>query len=261
VSVEGPDDALFRGPFAGFYDVLYGAKDYAAECDVIERAIARHAGGAAHLLDVGCGTGGHAIPLARRGYRVTALDRSRDMLDVAAVSAARAGVADRVDFVHGDGRTARLPAADAAIMMFCVIGYLPTLDDVTVALRNIRAALSAGGLLLFDFWYGPAVRSDPPGQRWRLVEHGTRRVLRLSDGRVVEGTDTCEVMFRLMCFDGDRIVSDDVEHHRVRFFEEQQLRQVLRAARFDLVHLGAFPHDEAAAGSTGWPAFAVARAG
>lgn len=53
-----------------------------------------------HVLDMGCGTGRHAIEFARRGYKVTGVDLSEGMLAEATKNAAAAGVL--VDFIHGD---------------------------------------------------------------------------------------------------------------------------------------------------------------
>ncbi|HZF58086.1 MAG TPA: class I SAM-dependent methyltransferase, partial [Rubrobacter sp.] len=53
-------------------------------------------------LDLGCGEGGDAIWLARQGWCVTAVDISATALDRAAVDAATAGVADRIDFRQHD---------------------------------------------------------------------------------------------------------------------------------------------------------------
>ncbi|MDX6349032.1 MAG: hypothetical protein QOF84_3822, partial [Streptomyces sp.] len=53
-------------------------------------------------LDLGCGEGGDAIWLARRGWRVTATDISGIALDRAAGHAAAAGVADRIDWQRHD---------------------------------------------------------------------------------------------------------------------------------------------------------------
>ncbi|MGK5444041.1 class I SAM-dependent methyltransferase [Micromonospora sp. URMC 105] len=53
-------------------------------------------------LDLGCGEGGDAVWLAGRGWRVTAVDVSATALDRAAAEAARAGVAERIDFQRHD---------------------------------------------------------------------------------------------------------------------------------------------------------------
>lgn len=45
-----------------------------------------------HILDVGCGTGRHAVELVQRGYRVTGIDLSQGMLEEALKAAAQAGV-------------------------------------------------------------------------------------------------------------------------------------------------------------------------
>jgi 2-polyprenyl-3-methyl-5-hydroxy-6-metoxy-1,4-benzoquinol methylase len=56
------------------------------------------------VLDVGCGVGGYAIELARRGAQVSAIDVSASMLAIARQRAAEAGVGDRIEFVQADGR-------------------------------------------------------------------------------------------------------------------------------------------------------------
>jgi len=64
-----------------------------------------------HVLDLGCGTGAIGIRLARLGYRVSLLDSSEAMLDIARHAAEDAGVADRVTIHHGDvSELANLPA-------------------------------------------------------------------------------------------------------------------------------------------------------
>jgi SAM-dependent methyltransferase len=60
------------------------------------------------VLDLGCGTGGDAVWLARRGCRVTAIDGSAAMLAVARAKAAREAVEDRVTWRHVDLSGGRL---------------------------------------------------------------------------------------------------------------------------------------------------------
>jgi 2-polyprenyl-3-methyl-5-hydroxy-6-metoxy-1,4-benzoquinol methylase len=97
------------------------------------------------ILDMGCGTGRHAIELARHGYRVTGVDISSGMLREARKAAKEAGVevewiqADAVQFTPGK-------CFDAAICL-CegAFGLLSRDDDPlrhdAAILRNIHAAL------------------------------------------------------------------------------------------------------------------------
>ena len=85
--------------YASFYDALYSEKDYEAECDLIEEIVHRYGdGGVNTILDLGCGTGGHTIPLSQRGYMVTGVDRSEPMLAQARL---KSGPSNPPDFVHG----------------------------------------------------------------------------------------------------------------------------------------------------------------
>lgn len=65
----------FSSEYAGAYDTLYKHKDYEAECDLIEGLLKLHGHEASKsILDLGCGTGNHAVILARRGYEVAGVE-------------------------------------------------------------------------------------------------------------------------------------------------------------------------------------------
>src|SRR5690349_22945696 len=72
---------VFGREYAGSYDTLYHDKDYAGECDLIEHVFRVYGDGrVSSVLDLGCGTGNHALPMARRGYEVVGVERSASML-------------------------------------------------------------------------------------------------------------------------------------------------------------------------------------
>lgn len=101
-----------------------------------------------HLIDIGCGTGRHAVEFAKRGFRVTGVDLSSGMLEQARAKAAAAGV--DVEFVHADAREfVRQSAFDAAICL-CEGGLGladydvdPLAHDLAI-LRNAFADLKRG---------------------------------------------------------------------------------------------------------------------
>ena len=88
---------------AHVYDLLYesSGKDYAAEAHALHTLIQQRAPGAASLLDVACGTGGHLVHL-RRWYDVVGVDIDPGMLDEARRRL------PGVTFVQGDMRTFRV---------------------------------------------------------------------------------------------------------------------------------------------------------
>src|SRR6266498_3666978 len=81
---------VFGSNYADAYDILYHDKDYAVECDLIERLFQRFGDDSiASVLDLGCGTGNHSLLLDQRGYEVVGVDRSASMLDHARRKAAK----------------------------------------------------------------------------------------------------------------------------------------------------------------------------
>ena len=75
--------AVFGQDYANAYDYLYQDKDYNKECDFLEKIFLRYSGSTSSILDLGCGTGGHVNILAEKGYKVTGIDRSGEMLSIA----------------------------------------------------------------------------------------------------------------------------------------------------------------------------------
>ncbi len=143
---------------------MYATKDYEQECNLVEQAFEHFAGGPVRsVLDVGCGTGGHAIPLAQRGYEVVAVDRSSDMVARARHKAEELGA--ELTLAEGDALTLDLGRRfDAAIVMFAVVGYQLTNAAVRALLATVRRHLRAGGVLVFDVWHGPGVIASPPAR-------------------------------------------------------------------------------------------------
>jgi len=114
------------GSYAQFYDALYQDKDYEAECDFLEAIFKQHAKGSINnILDLGCGTGSHIIPLAQQGYLVTGVDQSENMLSAAQIKAnARCSTINKPAFHQADIWDFNLHQSfDAVISMFAVISY------------------------------------------------------------------------------------------------------------------------------------------
>jgi len=101
------------------------------------------------ILDVACGIGRHAIPLAKEGFEVTGVDWSSSYLWEARRRASRAKVPVR--FLRRDMRALGLPAEfDAVTNLWTSFGYFPKESDDLRALRSMRAALKPGGWIFLE---------------------------------------------------------------------------------------------------------------
>jgi SAM-dependent methyltransferase len=251
----------FGRDYADAYDSIYRSKDYDGEVDLIERILTRHNfAGSRHLLDLGCGTGAHAIRLAQRGHRVVGIDRSPAMLAQARAKAAvEPGL--RLGFHEADICKLDLHQEfDAALMMFTVLGYLLYDSDLDAALASVRRHLALGGLFIFDVWHGPAVLAERPADRNISVVHGLVRINRKSRAILDISRQICRVKFELERIDGDGRAEQWQEEHFVRYYFREELDLVLRQNQLELLHLRRFPSDEGPADEQSWNVIGVARA-
>jgi ubiquinone/menaquinone biosynthesis C-methylase UbiE len=259
--LSGTSMSVFNSLYANEYDTLYLEKDYVGECALVESAIKQFGRPVRSILDVGCGTGSHAIEFARRGYQVTGVDLSQSMLDVAARKAADETLDHQPKWITGDARKFAADSHfDIATMLFAVVSYLTTNDDVLEGLSNIRRHLRPGSLFLCDFWYGPAVLSVRPNERVRVLETGGRRTIRAASTTVDSFSQTADVSFRLWSIEGDHYLGEAQETHRMRYFFPQEFKVLLNQAGFACKSLTAFPTLDQRLTDESWNAFCVAEA-
>ncbi|MCU0503011.1 MAG: class I SAM-dependent methyltransferase [Anaerolineae bacterium] len=112
------------------------------------------AAGAHRVLDAACGSGGHALWLARQGYEVTGADVSPVMINLARQKASAASLA--VEFFVADLANlhpANLHPSTAFDAVLCLGNSLPhllTQADLAAALRGMASVLRPGGLLILQ---------------------------------------------------------------------------------------------------------------
>ncbi len=135
--------------FAAFYDMLMDDFNYPAWAEYYLKLLALAGVRPANLCDCACGTGSLSIEFARRGLRVTGVDLSGDMLEIAQEKARRAGV--RAMFVREDMTKLALPRPVDAIVCGCDgVNYLATDAALDAFLARAHASIRPGGALAFD---------------------------------------------------------------------------------------------------------------
>lgn len=233
------------GAYSHYYDLLYKDKDYAGEAAYVRSLIERYHPGARSVLDLGCGTGRHALLLAENGYRITGVDRSSDMLSAvnSQLSSASPELAARLassgaapTFVQGDVRSVRTGKKfDVVISLFHVMSYQTSNDDLKAALQTVKAHLSPGGVLIFDCWYGPTVLTERATARTRHLENDRIAVVRDAEPVLHPNQNCVDVNYRLLITDKQSGAVEELrETHTMRYLFSPEVELLLEASGLEL---------------------------
>jgi len=226
------------GAYSRYYNLFYKDKDYAGEAEYVHGLIRKHLPGAGRVLDLGCGTGRHDFLLAEKGYEVTGVDRSEEMLSVAnGQFSSRAPRPASPVFHQGDICTVRLGKTfDVVVSLFHVISYQPKNSDLRAAFATASEHLEAGGLFIFDCWYGPTVLTDRPTVRVKRIEDDQIAVTRIVEPAISANDNLVELKYQVLIRDKESGHVDEVnETHRMRYLFRPEVELLLEEAGMCLV--------------------------
>lgn len=113
----------------------------------------------AGIIDLACGTGRHSIHFAERGYNVTAVDLSDNLLNIASKAAGCQGL--KINFVNGDLRKFCITSKfDLAVNLFTSFGYFETDDENFSLFSNAYELLNDGGYFVLDYFNADYLRNN-----------------------------------------------------------------------------------------------------
>lgn len=248
----------FLDKYAEYYDLFYSDKDYEKECDFLEEIFRAYNAQPKKILDMGCGTGNHAIPLAKRGYEISGIDASESMISRARKKANQAGV--NIAFYVQKMQDVNVNEKfDAAICMFAALNYVTSTDDLLRALKAINRHLQPGSLFIFDFWYGPAVLSIKPSVRTKTIEHDGKKLIRTVTPEMDVNRHVCKTHYSCSVFKDGNIIDQFNETHEVRYFFPLEIQHYLEDAGFELLKLCNFMELGKEPGEATWNVTAIAR--
>ena len=213
--------------FAKTYDKEVFTQGTLGEVDFVEREL----GGdrSKKILDIACGTGRHAIELARRGYQVTGFDLSEGQLRLAREKASVAGVS--VEFQRRDATEPHFTREFDAALMFCE-GAFPLMetDEKNFAiLQHAGLALRPDGKLMLT-----TLNALFP------LFHSVKDFLEAKESGAVAEKLTFDLMTFRNC--GELTFTDDGgQPHTIetdeRFYTPAEMRWLLQTAGFAKVDI------------------------
>ena len=135
--------------FAEVYDQLMDDVNYERWADLYREILMAYGVAGGKVCECACGTGGLTIPLNRRGYQMTGVDLSQEMLWIAAQKARKQGMG--IPFVQQDMRKLHLHRQMDSVIATCDgVNYLLEEQDAAAFFASALKALRPGGALVFD---------------------------------------------------------------------------------------------------------------
>ncbi len=193
------------------------------------------------VLDLACGVGRHSLELARRGFRVVGVDRTRTYLEEARTRARKEGL--DVGFVQADMRTfVASPRFHAAFLFFTSFGFFEDRREDRRVLENVRHALIPGGRLLMEM-KGKEVMARTYMSHPVWYEAGGTYLL--EETTVEPGWESVRTRWVVVSPQGVQAY-----HFRLRLYSARELRDMLEDVGFqDIAVYGGLhgePYDHAA---------------
>jgi SAM-dependent methyltransferase len=227
------------GNYSKYYDLLYKDKDYTAEAKHVNEVLQKCLPGAKSILELGCGTGAHAVHLIKNGYTIHGVDVSEAMLARAEKNKKNLdpSLSRHLSFSIGDIRDVRLKSMyDAVIALFHVISYLPENEDIQAVLSTVRSQLKKGGIFLFDCWYGPAVLTEKPEVREKQFEDDRYKIIRKAEPKMIANANIVEVKYQLLAEDKANGRIEKIEEtHRMRYLFKPEIEMFFSSAGIQIV--------------------------
>ena len=213
------------------YDRLTNDVDYEAVVDFYHTILKREGVHPRTAVDLACGTGSVTVLLAQRGYCVSGVDMSEDMLTVACDKAQ--GLANMPAFVCQKLQQLHLPrGVDLAVCALDSLDYIVNPDDCAEAIRRVYKALNPGGIFIFDVNTPEKLRAMD-GQVFLDEDDDVFCVWR---GEFDEKSNICSYGMDLFQRRGN-VWHRSFEEHQEYAYSRQQLTEYLKNAGFTKIRV------------------------
>ena len=135
-----------------YYHSLYSHRNHQEAADFVSLLIGLiKPSKDAHILDIGCGRGRHALELYRHGFKVTGIDLSKENIKYAKDQAKKVKASSDLKFMVHDMREPLDTQFSHVLNLFTSFGYFKDPKDKILTLESFRAQLVPNGVGVIDF--------------------------------------------------------------------------------------------------------------
>ena len=200
--------------YAKYYDNIYSDKNYCNETKYLIKIIKKFTN-KKKVLEVGCGSGGHAIEFSKLGYQILGLDKSSYMIKIAKRKSKKTKfiVKDAVQFNFNR-------KFNIVILNFHVINFIKKKVDLKIFFQNCHKSLSKNGLLIFDFINKDALQIFKPKNKLKIIniEKKNIKITRQTKPFLKNNKSILNILFLLKVFKKGKLVDKFREIHKLKIY-------------------------------------------
>ena len=224
--------------YSKYYDLLYRDKDYKLESEYVYDMIKRYESfEIKSMIELGCGSGGHAKYLADKKIRITGLDQSAEMIQLANAK----NINNFEGLVRDISNFEISKKFDCAISLFHVMSYLTQYELFLNTLTCVNKHLNPGGVFFFDCWFTPAVINLKPTIKVKNISDSEYSVTRIAEPKIDYLTSTVNIDFKIFIED---LVNSKIsmlsEFHKMRHFSILELTLFAKITGFEILNIEEF---------------------
>ena len=188
------------------------------------------------IMDMGCGTGRHAINLSLNGYKVLGVDFSEKHIQTAIQKRNECGIGDELcQFIVSDIKYYQPDEQfDNVLLLFDVIGSYPNMEDNYAILKNAKEHLKNNGILILSVMNMELTSHQVSDSRKKNIKNNPEVLLKLKPSTAMQNTG--EV------FNADYLAIDTesgLVYRKEQFSNDEGLsaEYVIRDKRFTMVEI------------------------
>jgi len=225
----------FGKTYSKYYNLLYKDKNYREEYNYISDLIKKYGNNNdKNILDIGCGTGKHLSFFKNDGYDVSGVDVSENM-----IYEARKYLQQEDSLICCKASEFKFNKKfEIIISLFHVMSYQTENDELEKVFRNVSEHLTDNGLFIFDFWYGPAVLTDPPVVKIKRLEDDEVKITRITEPIIHYNKNIVDVNFEVMIEDKKTHLLEKLsETHKMRYLFLPEIETFANKNNFEVLNM------------------------
>jgi SAM-dependent methyltransferase len=221
---------------ARFYDKIWGRVDYDADAKFLADFFRRYH--CRSVIDIGCGTGNHALRLSKLGYQVTGVDVSPTMLKIAKTKDKES----KIRFMQGDMKKLEkvIPKGqkfDAAICLGQVFYHLMKGKDVQAFFSGLHKILKQNGLFVFSARNAKKINEEYLNKLCldHVVNEEKLQLVVLAYNMRDSQNPNITVWNPIYLVKENNKVDLQIREHRLRWFEFSKLKKIVTENGFKII--------------------------